>query len=115
MVSTKTSPASRTRDDLVHLLAYFAVLHRSGAALITYRGGWHLLVETVAGPVAWPIRDEDLGLFDRVTRVDPRDERTTDLVAATADRNTRLEALIEATWQGTSGIIPRRDRSSGSA
>lgn len=101
---------TKARDDLAHLLAHFAVLYRTGAVLVNTtptghsHGGWMLLVYTVAGPLAWPIRNEDLSLFDRVARMDLADPRANDVTAAADGRNTRLADLTCAAWGGASGL-----------
>lgn len=104
---------AKARDDLAALAAHFAVLYRGGAVLTNTRqaGGdratWMLLVKTLAGPVAWPVRDRDLSLFDRVIRVDPGDPRADGLADAVAYRNDRLRALTEAAWSGRVGTFTR--------
>jgi len=103
------SKLAQEREDKAHLLAHFAVLHGSGAALIYTRTGWVLRVVTTHGAMAWPVRDRDLSLFDRVKRVaqngnNPDAEIPADAVS---HRNPRLRTLTEAAWQGT-GIASTR-------
>lgn len=108
-MTRRVTTLHKARNDLAHVLAHFAVLHRGGAVLVdtkpeSARGGWMLHVDTVAGPLAWPIRDEDLPLFDRVTRVTPNDPRATGASDAANHRNHRLETLTDAAWGGAGGL-----------
>lgn len=103
--------AAPDNADLAHLLAYFAVLHRGDAVLIDEHddgsgggGGWMLRVQTIAGPIAWPLRTADLVLFDRVARTDPHDPRAAGLADAVARRHERLALLVGATWNGFSAF-----------
>lgn len=104
------STLAKTLDDVAHLAAHFAMLYGSGAVLVNTdpkgntRGAWMLRVDTVEGPIAWPIRDRDLILFDRVARAELSDPRTKDVAEAADHRNPRLEALTDVAWGDVGGL-----------
>lgn len=111
-----------TTGDLAALLAHFAVLHRGGAILVNLRnrrddlsthdddpGEWMLQVETIAGPIAWPVQPRHLDLFDRVDRVTRDDPRVTDLENAVVERDRRLATLTDVAWRGTRAALIQRD------
>lgn len=107
---------ARTREDLAHLLAHFAVLHRDGAVLVATRQGWALRVDTVAGTIAYSVRERDLPLFDRVARIVPTvmdDPRGSIPADAFPHRNDRLRALTEAAWLGAGVSTTRPDPTGG--